>query len=346
MQFYNTSSNTKMPSTTTSIVQQLSPLNVVASWLSFRRWLQDNDTPIEDTPWELQDTECEKLCQETPEYLHLIDWLLNKRILKVKVSNRADEMGHTLSANDRRVFETDMSRKLYSLVDFQTRLQWGQLPFKKQRQWSGEKLEITRNNDTTRMGLDSFGYYWGEYSLPLDEGTVRVRITYLHNKNHPFAQHPECFPNKKETQPPEFHQLLLDHQNTKPKGFLSYIFGSTSSITELPDSILGFRIQSVKIPVSNSAIACILGSQHGDWKVLGAQMKGGFQINSLTPLNLEMESVCVATTRSMDESLTQDGYLDFFQEDPIRFCCLYEVWIQDTLVFATLGDETYSYGST
>lgn len=339
-------SSTNMSSTKISNLPQLSPLNIVASWLSFRRWLEHNGTPIEDTAWQLSDTTFEKLCQETPEYVELIEWLLKTNILKIKVSNRPDEMGNTFSVDDRKVFQTDSSQKLYSLVDFQTRLQWGQLPIKKQSMYHGEKLEITRNNETTKMGLDDFGYYWGEYSIPINQGVARVHITYLHDKNHPFAQLAQCFPTKKHTQQPQFQELVINHQNNKNSGgFISSIFGSTRSITELPDSILGFRFRSVKIPVSNSAIACILGSHHGNWEVRGAQMKGGFQINSNTALNLEMESVCVAVMRGGGGCLVKDGYLDFFDKND-KFNCLYEVLINDQLVFATLGDESYCRDSS
>lgn len=311
--------------------------------------LEHKGTPITSEAWELTNKEFEKLCQETPEFVELIDQLLTQKWLKVKVSDRPDEMGPTFRQEDRKVFETQSAQKLYSLVDFQTDLNWGQVPMKKQSIYDGEKLEISRNNTDTKMGLDGFGYYWGQYAL---SNEVRVRITYLHNESHPFAQHPGCFPTKTTTTRPEFSELLLGHQqdldSLKTSDFMSSIFGSSSrSLPELPDSIQGFRFLSVKIPVCNSAINSMLGSHHSGWVVEGAQMKGGFQINSKTALNLKMESVVVSVMRGGGGGgpLTQDGYLDFF-DDSKKFSCLYEVFIQDKLVFATLGNHDNHRGSS
>ena len=90
----------------------------------------------------------------------------------------------------------------------------------------------------------------------------------------------------------------------------------------------------------------MLGSNHSGWVVEGAQMKGGFQINSKTALNLKMESVAVAVMRGGGGGpLNQDGYLDFF-DDSKKFSCLYEVFIKNKLVFATLGNQKYHRGSS
>jgi hypothetical protein len=308
MQFFYNSNSGKEG--THADPEQLAPFIMTVSLCGIRRWLANNKTPLEPCQWTFTDDRYELMCREDPTSVELIDRLLGMGWVRVVVSDNPDHMGSTLSKDDCSVIETGSNRNIYSLVEFKARMEWsGGIPMTKQRTYYGDKLQIRRNHDV-RMGKDGLGCYWGEYAL--NHG-VSVRITYLANNTNA-----------------SLHDLVLDHQQDP---------------AELPEDVLGFRFLSVNIPVTNQAIAPILGSTHGEWFVAGAQMKGGFQINSKVALNLKMESVCVASMRSCDPPLDMDGYINFFDEAS-KFTCLYEVSVNGRLVLATLGNETHHRNST
>jgi hypothetical protein len=219
--------------------------------------------------------------------------------------------------------EVGGSRGLYSIVQLALKSSWRDLIKDK----DGKFLQVTKNPNMN-MGQDSLGNYWA--SLRFTEGVtpVSVRITYLTCDSMSMSKLLECHSSSKGLEPYNHSSGLFSSKKENPT-----------------DNFKGVRILPVKRELTTTGMRHVLGATNDGWICAGAQAQGLFQMNS-EGLNLEVKSVVVATYRGGDPVVDSNGYLEFYEsssEWPYhKFTCMYEVLVDDQLVFATLCNEKHS----
>ena len=327
MELYNNGELFTMASTPSSmkaLSPQIAVLNIVGTLYSFNKWLETNNTPVDETGWVFSPTTPSPLHEIVSKYLDytdLIQQLLDKHILRIIVDTKYDiiqQKVNKTNVHSKIYFDLDLDTlqtihakscyPLYSYARLCYLIEWGTKIEKFYKYMNNNTVICIKHNNWTRFGTDKFGYEWFQYRV-IGHNNFVVRLTKL----------PDEFEN--------FYTIVNSHNK---KEF------------EYTHSYEGAVFHPVRLPINNDSISTLLGCENNGKVCVGAQATGVLEISKKYACYLETVSVVAAVTRgggTLLDTTNTDNYLYLF-DSKNKCTILYEIYISNKLVHAQIGTES------
>lgn len=293
---------------------EFSPFMIIATFIYFNKWFEDNNIPYDENEWSLAHNVPDQIKKYFNNYINhapLIEKLNSQHKLNVSVDKNMEKIqsdiaasGSNLKVDTEALQKIDSPNNVGAFVSLNILEEYwpNNIDMKKMYINGLEILTLNAENTFVIMGDDQFGNIFVKYFVPNTD--YSVIITYLKNSDEAI----------------EWLTLLDAYRNL--------------NLTE-NSQYKGVRFLPVSSKINN-CMDYIIDSHTSKFNCIGAQANGIFAVTSKSILSLSIDALTIGSLRGCGEKRKNiDGYIDFYDED-MEFNCFYNVYMNDKLLYSTI----------